>query len=364
MKICLIGNLNIFIYNFAKYYVEKKGFEVFLISRKKTNYCNKDFGFIKIYYLKSEKLIYKIIKIRQIIKKNNPAVVHCFYVARDAIAPTLFFRRKFKYICSIFGSDFYWGLNSFSKKIIKKITFNKCDIITFNSHQMKKDMMNKFPKLNINKIRPIKFGIDYNLFNKVEQNEIVELKKKINITDEKIILSFRGFKDVYNQKIIIKTIPQIVKYNNNVRFIFILGNTKLTDINEFIAFLKEKKVYENTIFIENFISSNELSLFLNLSDIVINIPTTDQFALSLIETMASHTIPILSDLQVYQENLANHKNAMFLDEISVKNLGSKIKYTLDNYEKISDKIIKANNAIIKKAFDFECQIEKIIALYK
>ena len=364
MKICLIGSLNIFIYKFAKYYVEKKEFEVFLISRKKTNYCNKDFGFIKIFYLKNERLIYKVFKIRQIIKQNNPNVVHCFSVYRDAIAPLLFFKRKFKYICSIFGSDFYWDLNSFSKKIIKKIIFNKCDVITFNSHQMKKNIVHKFPKLNIKKIKPIKWGIDYKIFNKIRQNEIVELKKKINITNEKIILGFRSFNDIYNQNVIVKTIPSIVKYNNNVKFIFILGNTKLIEISDFIIFLKEKKVYKNTIFIEDFISSNELSLFLNLSDIVINIPTTDQFALSLVETMASHTIPILSNLQVYQENLTNHKNAIFLDKISVKNLSSKIIYVLDNYREISDKIIRLNNSIVQKKFNFNYQIEKIIALYK
>ncbi len=55
MKICLIGNQNIFIYNFAKYYIQEHGFEVYLISRNSINYTAESFGFLKIYYLKKRK---------------------------------------------------------------------------------------------------------------------------------------------------------------------------------------------------------------------------------------------------------------------------------------------------------------------
>lgn len=49
MKICFIGSMNIFIYNFAKYYVEKKGFEVFLISRKKSNWSQDSTRLVALY---------------------------------------------------------------------------------------------------------------------------------------------------------------------------------------------------------------------------------------------------------------------------------------------------------------------------
>jgi glycosyltransferase involved in cell wall biosynthesis len=363
MKICFIGSLNIFIYNFAKYYVEKKGFEVFLISRKKSNLTSENFSFIKVFYLKSERLIYKIIKIRQIVKQIKPDIVHCFQISRDAIAPILFFHRKFKYVCSIFGSDFYWDIKSLNKKIIKKYVFDRCDVITFNSFQMKKDLINTFPNIDLNKIKPVMWGIDYDLFNNVNREEIIRKKIELNMKNEKIVLSFRGFNHIYNQDIIFRSIPLILEHERNIKFIFILGNTKLKAINGMVSFLKEKNALKNVIFIERFVSYSELSIFLNLSDIVINIPKTDQFALSLLETMASHSIPVVSNLQVYKDILVNNENAVFLNEINENELVEKIIYIIDNYEKLFEKITKSNNIIVKKKFDFKSQTEKMIDLY-
>ena len=364
MKICIIGNLNIFIYNFAKYFVEHKGFEVCLIARKRENLCNRDFSFIQIYYLESQSLVYKIIKIRQIIRKIHPDIVHTFYISRDAIAPLLFFQRKFKYICSVFGSDFYWGLNNINKRFIFKKIIAGTDKITFNSFQMKKDLIRQFPKLDSNKVRPIIWGVNFKLFNDINSKKINQKKKELNIRDEKIILSFRGFKHVYNQDIIIKSIPLIIEKNSNVKFVFLLGNTKLEDIKDFRTFLKKENVLGNVVFIEKFLSQEELSMFLNLSDIVINIPKTDQFSVSLMETMASHTVPIISKLKVYEDILVNEKNALILNETNKDELSKKILYAIDNYEKLLEKIVYSNNKLVSEKYNFDIQVEKIIKLYE
>lgn len=364
MKICLIGSLNIFIYNFVKYFVEQKGYKVCLISRKKDNLCNKDFSFIKVYYLESQALLSKIIKIRQIIKEIKPDVVHTFYISRDAIAPLLFFKRKFKYICSIFGSDFYWGLNNINKKFIfKKIIFG-ADKITFNSFQMKKDLIRQFPKLDLNKIRSIIWGVNFKLFNDIDFRKINQKRKELNIKNEKVILSFRGFKQVYNQDIIIQSIPLIIKKNSNVKFVFLLGNTKLKDIKDSEMFFKKENVLENVVFIEQFLSSEELSILINMSDIVINIPKTDQFSLSLMETMASHTIPIVSKLKVYEDILVNKENAIILNKTNKKELSRKVIQVIDNYEKLYKRIVYNNNQLVLKKYNFVTQVEKIIRLYK
>jgi glycosyltransferase involved in cell wall biosynthesis len=363
MRICFIGSKNIFIYNFAKYYIEKKGFEVFLITRSKRNFTNEDFGFIKIFYLKSERLPYKIIRIRNIIKQIKPDVVHCFYISRDAIAPCLFYNRKFKYVCSIFGSDIYWDMNNNSKRWLKYLVLRKCDVITCNSFQMEKDLLRRFPQLPPDKIKPIMWGINFDLFNRVDSKAIQKKKQELGIGNEKVILSYRGFSPVYNQEIIFKAIPLVLDHNKDLKFIFILGNTKISEIQPLISLLNPDIIANNVIFIEKFLSYEELSTFLNLSDIVINIPKTDQFALSLLETMASRAIPILSNISVYRDVLKEYENAIFLHEINEYELASKIIYVIDNYDILSSKIIFNNNLIVKTNFNFHLQTEKMISLY-
>lgn len=364
MKICIIGSKNIFIYKFAKYFIEKKGFEVFLISRSTKNYTSEDFSFLKTYYLKKERLLYKVINIRKIIKQTKPDVVHCFYVPMDGIAPILFFNRKYKYVCSIFGSDIYLDTNTISKRFVKGLIFKKCDWITFNSYQMKKDLLNLFPQLSVNKIKPIIWGVDFDLFNAVDPKKIQRKKLELGISDEKVILSYRGFANVYNQDIIFKSIPLVLERNKNVKFIFILGNTSLLDIQKLTSFIDPQIINKNLILIDRFLNHEELSIILNLSDIVINIPKTDMIAQSLLETMASKAIPIVSNLPVYQDILHDKENAIFLDEITEYELAKKILFTINNYDNLVSKIIPSNNNIVRQYFNFNKQTEKIISLYK
>jgi glycosyltransferase involved in cell wall biosynthesis len=81
------------------------------------------------------------------------------------------------------------------------------------------------------------------------------------------------------------------------------------------------------------------------------------------ETMASHTIPIISKLKVYEDILVNEENALILNKTNKSKLSKKILYVIDNYEKLSKKIINNNNKLVLDKYNFQTQIEKIIDLY-
>jgi glycosyltransferase involved in cell wall biosynthesis len=363
MKICLIGNQNIFIYNFAKYYIQEHGFEVYLISRNSVNYTAESFGFLKIYYLKSERLVSKICAIRNLIKKIKPDIVHCFYLSRDAIAPCLLYPRKFKYVCSIFGSDIYWETKRNFDCWLKGMILKLCDVITFNSYQMVKDLLKLYPFLPIEKIKPIVWGVDFDLFNKVDRSKIDQKRVELGLSDEIIVLSYRGFKSIYNQDIIFKAIPLVVQKYKQVKFIFILGNTKLSAIRPLLDYVPPEILQNHVILVDRFLGSKELSVFLNISDIVINIPKTDQIAQSLLETLASKAIPILSDLKVYRDLLVDRENALFLNEVNERELADCIAYAIDNYSLLKNTMVPRNNGIIQSKYNFKHQVEKIIQLY-
>ena len=64
----------------------------------------------------------------------------------------------------------------------------------------------------------IKFGVNFDLFNKNIKKG--KARKELNLTDERIVLSTRGHKDIYNLDIILQAIPYVLKAIPNVRFVF------------------------------------------------------------------------------------------------------------------------------------------------
>jgi len=363
MKVCLIGARAILTYKFAKYYSEKKGFDVVVIVSPKISY-DKPFDFVKLYTAKSTRVIYRIWFILKILKQEKPDVVHYLFVDKSSIAPLLIFRRTYKYICSAFGSDIYWGLKKRADRIFKRFTLQYCDKIVFNSYQLEKEITRFLPDIDKNKLYPIHIGVDFDLFNTKNDDNRQFLKSNYSITDnDMIILSFRGLAPLYNQKLIIDSIPELILKNKNLKFVFIAGASYLKDIAETKEYFETKGVKEHIIFIEEFLSQELLASLIQIAHLVINIPSTDQFAVSILETMAAGTPLILSPLDVYRDYLKEADNCFYVEEISSKALTEKLNYVLNNYDRISGNIISRNIILVRENYDFEQNMELLISIY-
>lgn len=364
MKIVFIGNFNIFIWKFAKYYIEQKNFEVILINRDSRNLINHDFSFLTTYNLPNHKLISKVYNIRRLIKKIDPDVVHTFYMSRDSIAPLLFFKRKFKYVVSIFGSDIYHDLNSNNKRVLKKWVLQRADSVTFNSFQMKTDLLKLFKVIDAKKLIPIIWGVEYERLKNVSNDQISALRKKLGLANEKVMLSYRMPGEIYNTELILKTIPYIIEKIPKFKLIMVLGKKKLKDVQAYVDYLKSERLESYVIFIEEYLPVDKLKVFLNLSDAIISIPVTDQFAQSTIESLAANTILILSDLEVYKEVLLEGENAFYVDPADLDSMSKKIIYALNLSPEKRQQIITNNYKLVRSKFSFEEQLEKMIELYK
>ena len=363
MKICLIGSWGIFTYKFAKYYVEKKGFEVIVITTPTIRY-DKPFDFAKVYRAKSTRVLYRIIYILKIILREKPDVVHCLFVDKSVIAPLLLFRRSYKYVCSVFGSDIYWGLKKRADRIFKKYTLKHCDEIVYNSHQMEKEIIRFIPTIDRSKLNTILIGIDFDLFNKKNDDHWQYLKSTYSISDnDVIILNFRGLCGIYNQKIIIDSIPELVSRNKSLKFVFVAGTSSAKDIAETNRYINDKGVREHVILIEKFLSQELLASLIQMSHLVINIPSTDQFALSILETMAAGTLLILSPLDTYKDYLQDYINCFFLEEISTRALVDKVNYVLGKKNEEIDTLIERNKILVRENYDFEHHMEELISIY-
>jgi glycosyltransferase involved in cell wall biosynthesis len=363
MKVCLIGSRGIFTYKFAKYYTEKKGFEVVVIAGPNVSY-DKPFDFVKLYRAKSTRVLCRIWYILKVLRKEKPDVVHYLFVNKTAIAPLLMFRRPFRYVCSVFGSDIYRGLKKRTDRIFKRLALRYCDAIVYNSHQMGKEIIRFMPGIDRNKLNPILMGVDFDLFDRINDDNRQVLKSACAVTDRDVmILSFRGLSAVYNQKVIIDSIPELVSRYSGLKFVFVAGSSRAEDVAATVAHVKARGVEDHVVLIERFLSQELLASLIQMARLVVNIPSTDQFAVSILETMAAGTPLILSPLETYRDYLKDGENCFYMKEISPAALVEKVNDVMRLDDSAVENIIRNNRAVVKENYNFARQMEKICSVY-
>ncbi len=86
----------------------------------------------------------------------------------------------------------------------------------------------------------------------------------------------------------------------------------------------------NVRVVTEILTLKQMAVFLNASDILLSIPNSDSFPISVLEGMACGVIPILSDIEANRELIKLGGNAVVLPSLDEKTLASKIVYCLSH----------------------------------
>jgi glycosyltransferase involved in cell wall biosynthesis len=364
-RICFISDKNIVMKKICNFLAENN-FEIHIICRHydglNKKYFHQDIVF---HQLTSQSLIIKYFQINRIINQIKPDIIHLHQIAKDSIIPIFRFRRKYKYYITIWGSD----INLYSKNIVNKVCQNIglifCDKIQLLSPYFEEKIRRTFFGIKRSKLILLPWGIDYDFFLNCSKIDMVLFKSEYKIGEnDLIVLSFRNFKELYNLVTLVKAIPTVSKKYPDSRFVFVRGTGDKKYIQKNKDLIKELNVKDNFIFIDKYIDQEELKVMINASHISINIPFKDGLPASLLEIMATGSIPIVSDLENYHPLIKNNKNGFYL-----KNLEDHIKLAeliinaLDNIQYLQQRFAKLNNEYIKEYQNWKIQCEKLLEFY-
>ena len=368
MKICYLANGKkeaIFIQRWANYFAKKH--DVSVISYHGAEGFDKS---VKIYYIpisgkskigKSLGFLNFIIKSRKIIKKINPDIIHAHYLTNYGFAASLINHHPF--IASVYGSDVFVNpKQSILMKFVVKRTLKKADILVPTAEFTEKYLVEKFD-LPKDKIKRISWGTDLKIFHRGYKKEVKRLKKSMKIKKgSPIVISNRSMAPIYQIEKIIESIPYVVKKYPNAIFIFLRGSGSLEYEKKLKLLTKKLNVEKNTRFISRLILPKEMAIFLNASDISISMVKSDQFAHSIMESMICNTIPIVSNIEVYEQYLKDSVNAFFVNP-NPKQISEKIIFSLENL-KLKKQFYNINKKIIKENENWDKNIKNIEELYK
>jgi glycosyltransferase involved in cell wall biosynthesis len=115
---------------------------------------------------------------------------------------------------------------------------------------------------------------------------------------------------------------------------------------------------------DRLLSPKEVSDILNISDIVISIPPSDNLPISILEGMACGCIPVVSDTYGTRELAGNSKLKLIFTSGKAEDLAEKLIDIIDVYPTIRNEFIPWNSKIVKEKYSWELSYRGMENLYR
>ena len=341
-------------------YFVGKGYDVHLIT-----FTAKPLKGVKIHELRYfKKLAYplRVWQIRKTVKEIDPDILHAHYVSHYGVYGALTGFHPF--IVSVWGSDV---LRDPKESRIRRYgvayALKRADCITTTAKFMKGYLVKTFG-LPQSKIVRVPWGIDLKIFHRGYKDGVRALKRTLGIkADVPVVLSNRFMDPKYEIESIIDAIPYVLKSYSDAIFTFIRGSGSSEFENKMRLKAEKLGVANNTRFISRIITPKEMAVYLNMADVFLSIPKTDQFGSSVIEGMACGPIPIVSDIKVYYQYLKDGVNAFFVNPEDPREIAEKIIYSIEHPE-IKNSFYMINRKIVEEKENWNKNAKKMEELYK
>lgn len=360
MKICFLADgRSIHTRRWVKYFVEK-GYEVHLITFHGVKKVKdiKNLTIHKTPFYNTSRLLgllYAIPKIRALVRKINPDILHAHYLLHYGFCGAL--------------SDFHplvataWGddvlISPQKNPVYKKITrfaLKKADLITCNGELMRKEINGL--GVSLQNIRVIYWGTDVQKFKRRYKNK--EIKSKLGILNSPTIISLRNLEPEYDVESLVTAIPLVIKYVPEAKFVIAGEGSQKARLKRLV---KSLNVSDSVRFV-GWISHDKLPQYLASSDIYVSTSLSDGgLSSSTKEAMACELPVVVTDLIVNRQWIEDGTNGFIVPIKDPKSLADKIIMLLKD-EDLRIKFGKNGRNMVKNKLNFYKEMEKVESTYK
>jgi len=272
----------------------------------------------------------------------------CFHVASPYNAALInALNRKSDFTISVvWGSDFYRA-NKYLN-FLSKYFFRRVNQVLVGTHESAKLVLDKYPFLN-NRINAINFG------NEKLTKSIIDFKKHItndkkcklvnkgSLNDIVITIGYNNKAEHQHLKVIdeINRLPRTIKSNLTVLLPLTYPSNKLYK-DSIIASLERYNF--DYVVVDEFLNNADLIQLRLISDIFINMQTTDMFSASVMEYMAMGNVVLNANWLPYSY-IDIHK--IYAHKVDWSNLKDKLLYIIKNLDEEKARTISNKTKIIK-----------------
>jgi glycosyltransferase involved in cell wall biosynthesis len=357
MKMCFIaGADSIHSYRWIKYFVNK-GHEVHWISTTPLNFGllkNAYYYEIKISPMKAFCFFSGLVKIKKLIEKIEPEILHSHYAGINGMMGAI--SGFHPHLVTVWGSDVLIAGKATIKKSIVRYILRNADLITCDATHMIDAMV----KLGVSKkkISLIHFGIEMDRFHPVGNK--AEEKVRLGFSDSPIVLSLRNLEKIYDVETLVQSIPYVLSEFAEVVFIIAGRGSQERHLKQLGLSLG---VSEHVRFM-GFISNDILPNYLNAADIYVSTSLSDAgISASTAEAMACEVPVVITDSGENKLWVEDGENAFLIPVRKPKALAERI-VTLLRSDILRKKFGVGGRKIIQEKNNYYVEMEKMEKIYK
>jgi len=281
-------------------------------------------------------------------KKNMPLVVTSHGTALGEFKTILQGRQKWKS---------FFGLPLWLKRYLldERVTFQEAGRIIAVSNELKEDIERQY-KIPEEKLITIPNGIDTNRFKPLP---VEDLRKRWNLTDEKVILCVGNLGKGKAVQLVLKVLPSILK-QFNVKLLIVGTGRYLPELKDLAEKLNLVKFTTFTGGIPN----QELQRYYNLADVFI-MPTMllEGLPLVILEAMACEKPVIASRIGGIPTVIKSNEDGILIEPGNLKELEEKILEVLSDKE-LAKRLGKNARKKVVERFSLDRMVEDTIRVYK
>jgi len=308
----------------------------------------------KIYFLGTNKFfesLKALIKLRKIIKEENPDILHCFMFHSNILGRFASMGCRCKVVSSIqtklIGNKYGNFLDRISQRLVDSYMVNSRALFEFISNYGIKEK----------KIFLLENGVDFDRF-KVKFPP-ASIKKALNLPDLPIITMVANFKKQKDYPTMIRALSYL-QQDTEVYFLAVGCGLKFEDETERIEKLIRKLDLKN-IKLMGF--RDDIPEILSVTDIWVSSTLFEGQSNSLLEAMAMKKPIVTTNIPENLEVVRNGKEALLVPVKTPIELANNIKRLINN-KKLSDTLASnAYNRVYKK-YTLEKAFNKLNIFYK
>ncbi len=304
---------------------------------------------VKTPFRSAFKYVFGLPKIRQLLRKLKPSVLHVHEASGYGLAGACSGYHPLVLTC--WGSDV---LIAPSRSVVYKAALwyvlKKADIVT----SMANHMTRRLPALGVDpsKIITLPFGIDDSVFHP-------ELRQAVGYRDFPKVISTRNFKPVYNLELLLRSLPHIRRRYPDVRCALIGDGLLREKLRREAVQLGQASVVE----FAGTINQAEVAQQLASSDVFCTLSYSDGNNVSLNEAMACGCFPVASRIPANEEWIIDGENGFLVPVDDPQAVADAICRALADSE-LREKAAIINWKIIQERGLWRKSMERMEAVYQ
>ncbi|PJC37333.1 hypothetical protein CO046_01080 [Candidatus Peregrinibacteria bacterium CG_4_9_14_0_2_um_filter_53_11] len=293
-------------------------------------------------------------QVRQILKKEQPAVMHLHSAGTYGLVGVF---SNFKpTILTPWGSDLFFA--SRLKRLVQYLVVGRAQLIVCNGEKIRERLLSLGAVET--DIRIINFGTDVDIFKPDEGARLPSNLEDSAPEGALKVLSLRAFHPVYDLKTLINAALIVTQQKPNIHFLLVGDGPEKARLK---AAVQIAQLQKNVHFLGR-VEYVDLPALLNYSDIYVSTSLSDSgLSAATSEAMSCGLPVIVSDSADNRDWIAHNKNGLLFPPSAPQQLAHAILQLADN-SALRHKMGASNRALIKEKNNYSEEMAKMAAIYK